>query len=203
MHLKITNRQWSIGGRDNLKLTFCWWHRRPGRLGIRGKLTKWSALMRLLPHTACRSVLRRPNWWPTTPMASAVTSGSMVRSWKPFKASTFLGAIVTDKGSMSEIRSRIAQIIAALTKLKIIWGRQEHRPQLKDQTVALHGHVHIFIFLWNLDINSRNREKDADSGNEKFQMFPWHLVQRPHHQRRGVKQDSESHWTLRRTIVPL
>ena len=26
-------------------------------------------------------------------------------------------------------------------------GRQEHRPQLKDQTVALLGHVHIFIFL--------------------------------------------------------
>ena len=33
----------------------------------------------------------------------------------------YLGAIVTDKGSMPEIRSRIAQTIAALTKLKIIW----------------------------------------------------------------------------------
>ena len=32
-----------------------------------------------------------------------------------------MGAIVTDEGSMSEIRSRIAQTIAALTKLKIIW----------------------------------------------------------------------------------
>ena len=36
---------------------------------------------------------------------------------------------------------------------------------------------------------------------EKFQTSPWHLVQRPHHQRRGAKQDSESHWTLRRTLV--
>ena len=33
----------------------------------------------------------------------------------------YLGAIVTDEGSMPEIRSRIAQTIAALTKLKIIW----------------------------------------------------------------------------------
>ena len=33
----------------------------------------------------------------------------------------YLGAIVTDKGSMPEIRSRMAQTIAALTKLKIIW----------------------------------------------------------------------------------
>ena len=79
--------------------------------------------------------------------------------------------------------------------------RQEHRPQFKDQTVALPGHVHISIFLWDLDINSRNREKDTDSGNEKFQTTPWHLEQRPHHQRRGAKQDSESHWTLRRTLV--
>ena len=33
----------------------------------------------------------------------------------------YLGAIVTDERSMPEIRSRIAQTIAALTKLKIIW----------------------------------------------------------------------------------
>ena len=33
----------------------------------------------------------------------------------------YLGAIVTDKGSMPEMRSRIAQAIAALTKFKIIW----------------------------------------------------------------------------------
>ena len=79
-------------------------------------------------------------------------------------------------------------------------GRQELRPQLKDQTVALPGHVHIFIFLWDLDSNSRDREKDTDSGNEKFHTSPWHLVRRPYHQRRGEKQDSESHWTLQRTL---
>ena len=33
----------------------------------------------------------------------------------------YLGAIVTDEGSMPEIQSRTAQIIAAITKLKIIW----------------------------------------------------------------------------------
>ena len=36
----------------------------------------------------------------------------------------YLGAILTDEGYMPEIRSRIAQIIAALTKLKIIWDDQ-------------------------------------------------------------------------------
>ena len=33
----------------------------------------------------------------------------------------YLGAIVTDEGSMPEICARIAQTIASLTKLKIIW----------------------------------------------------------------------------------
>ena len=32
-----------------------------------------------------------------------------------------LGAMVTDEGSMPEIRSKIAKTMAALTKLKIIW----------------------------------------------------------------------------------
>ena len=50
-------------------------------------VTYWSALTRLLPHTSCRSLLRRAHWWPTTPMASVVTSESMASSWKPFKAS--------------------------------------------------------------------------------------------------------------------
>ena len=45
-------------------------------------------------------------------------NGKKLETVQSFK---YLGAIVTDEGSMPEIRSRIAQTIAALTKLKIIW----------------------------------------------------------------------------------
>ena len=45
-------------------------------------------------------------------------NGEKLKTVQSFK---YLGAIVTDGGSMSEIRSRIPQTIAALTKLKIIW----------------------------------------------------------------------------------
>ena len=40
---------------------------------------------------------------------------------KTVQSFKYLGAIVTDEGSMPEIRSRIAQTIATLTTLKIIW----------------------------------------------------------------------------------
>ena len=45
-------------------------------------------------------------------------NGEKLETIQNFKC---LGAIVTDKGYMPEIHSRIAQSIAALTKLKIIW----------------------------------------------------------------------------------
>ena len=45
-------------------------------------------------------------------------NGEKLETVQNFK---YLGAIVTDGVSMLEIRSRIAQTIAALTKLKIIW----------------------------------------------------------------------------------
>ena len=45
-------------------------------------------------------------------------NGEELKTVQSFK---YLGAIVTDEGSMPEIRSRIAQTIAAFTKVKIIW----------------------------------------------------------------------------------
>ena len=45
-------------------------------------------------------------------------NGEKLKTVQSFK---YLGAIVIDEVSMSEIRSRIAQTIAALTELKIIW----------------------------------------------------------------------------------
>ena len=48
-------------------------------------------------------------------------NGEKLETVQSFK---YLGAIVTDEGSMPAIRSRIAQTIAALTKLKIIWDNK-------------------------------------------------------------------------------
>ena len=120
--------------------------------------------MRLLPHTACRSVLRRPNWWPTTPMASTVTSRSMARSWKPFKASN----IVTDEGSMPEISSRIAQTIAALTKLKIIWDNKNIG--LSSKIRLLHSLVR-YIFLYYCETWTLTAERERKIQAKLFHAF--------------------------------
>ena len=58
-----------------------------------------------------------------------------------------LGAIVSDEGSKPEVLSRIAQTTAAVTKLRVILERQEHRHQLQDQTDAFPGHIHIFVCM--------------------------------------------------------
>ena len=54
---------------------------------------------------------------------NGISSNIRVNGEKPETVQSFkyLGAIVTDEGSMPDICSRIAQTIAALTKLNIIW----------------------------------------------------------------------------------
>ena len=66
-------------------------------------------------------------------------NGEKLETVKSFK---YLGAIVTDEGSMPEIRSRIAQTIAALTKLKIIWDNKD---------IDLSSEIKLII---NLNLNS-------------------------------------------------
>ena len=58
----------------------------------------------------------------------------------------YLGANIADKGYNPEILARIAQVTAALAKLKTILN-DRYSVQLKDQTEALPGHVHITIRL--------------------------------------------------------
>ena len=99
------------------------------------------------------------------------------------------------------IRSRIAQTIAALTKLKIIWDDKNIDFSSK---IRLLPSLVMSIFLYSCEtwtLTAEIERKDTDSGNEKFHTSPLHLVQRPHHQQRGAKQNSESHWILRRTLV--
>ena len=63
--------------------------------------------------------------------------------------------------------------------------------------------VHLkIIFLYSCETWTLTAEiESGNSGNETFHKSPWHFVQRPHYQRRGAKEDSESHWTLRTTLV--
>ena len=57
-----------------------------------------------------------------------------------------LGAIVSDDGSKPEVHSRIAQVIAALTKLKPIW-RDKNIFWIKGETDALPNHLLISVCL--------------------------------------------------------
>ena len=55
----------------------------------------------------------------------------------------YIGAVVADDGSKPEILSRIAQAIAALTKLKPIW--RDNNVSLESKLKLMHSHV-ISIF---------------------------------------------------------
>ena len=62
-------------------------------------------------------------------------NGEKLETVQSFK---YLGAIVTDEGSMPKIRSRIAQTIAAFTKLNIIWD---------DKNIDLSSKIRLLRFL--------------------------------------------------------
>ena len=90
---------------------------------------------------------------------------------------------------------------ATLTKLKIIWD---------DKNIDLSSKIRLLRSLvmsiclyscetWTLTAEIERKIQTVEI--EKFQTSPWHLVQRSHHQRRGAKHDSESNWTLQRTLV--
>ena len=72
-------------------------------------------------------------------------NGEELETVQSFK---YLGAIVTDEGPMPEIRSRIAQTIAALTKLKIIW--HDKNIDLSSKIRLLRSLV-ISIFLYSCE----------------------------------------------------
>ena len=131
-------------------------------------------------------------------------SGEKLETVQSFK---YLGAIVTDEGSRPEILSRIAQATGALANLKEIW---------KDKNIALNTKIRLLrslimsIFLYTCETwtLTAETEKDPDYGDEKLQKTSWHLIQRTHYERRGLKQNERrglkqnpaSHWTLQRTL---
>ena len=58
----------------------------------------------------------------TTPVASAQRAEEMHRSLRQSQASSTWAELITNKGSKPEIFSRIAQTVAALTRLKPVWN---------------------------------------------------------------------------------
>ena len=58
----------------------------------------------------------------------------------------YLGSVITDVGSKPEILSRIAQITAALTRLKPVWS-DRYFSQSHDTTNELPCHIHLPVCL--------------------------------------------------------
>ena len=71
--------------------------------------------------------------------------GEKLETVQSFK---YVGAIVSDEGSMPEIRSRIAQTVAALAKLKIIWD--DNNIDLSSKIRLLRSLV-MSIFLYSCE----------------------------------------------------
>ena len=71
-------------------------------------------------------------------------NGEKLETVQSFK---YLGAIVTDEGSMPEIHSRIAQTIAAVTKLKIIWDDKNIDLSSKIRLLRSLACPHFYIFV--------------------------------------------------------
>ena len=80
----------------------------------------------------------------------------------------YVGAIVTDEESMPEIRSRIAQTIAALTKLKIIWH---------DKNITLSSKIRLLrslvmsIFLYSCETWTLTAEIERKIQTVKMRSF--------------------------------
>ena len=72
-------------------------------------------------------------------MNRRVTVRLLVTSFK------YLGSIISDKDSKPEILSRIAQTIAALTRLKPVWNK--YFSQFQDTTDALPVQIHLPVCL--------------------------------------------------------
>ena len=113
----------SIGGRTITNLPFCWLHWWPGRKrgGTRlpgDRLDKTSAAFGV-EISAEKTKLMTNN-------ANVISIDIKINSEKLDEVGSFkyLGAVVTDQESQSEVLSRVAQTTAALARLKTIWNKK-------------------------------------------------------------------------------
>ena len=74
------------------------------------------------------------------------------------QTSKYLGSVIADEGSKSEILSRIAQTTAALTRLKPVWN-DEYFSQFQDTTYALPSNILYACESWILKAELQRRIK--------------------------------------------
>ena len=75
----------------------------------------------------------------------------------------YLGSVTTDKGSKPEILSRMAQITAALTRLKPVWI---------DKSISLSSKIRLISSLvTSIVLYALNHGPSQQSSKEKFK--PW------------------------------
>ena len=102
----------------------------------------------------------------------------------------YLGSVITDEGSKPEIISRIAQVTAALTRLKPIW---------KNKNITLPSKIRLMRSLVvSMDSYSRTTKKSTNHENEVLSKDHLHLTQGPCNQQRGPQHIQTSHraiWT--------
>ena len=79
----------------------------------------------------------------------------------------YLGAVVSDDGSKSEVLSRVAQATAALKKLKPIW--RDNNIFLGSKVKLMRSLV-IFIFLYACESWTLTAELELEKGTQAFEM---------------------------------
>ena len=96
----------------------------------------------------------------------------------------YLGAVISDHGSKSEILSKIAQATAALTKLKLIW--RDNNISIGSKVKLMHfllsWHSHISVCLWIVDLHNWIREKNIGLWDEMLSNAFEYFLQGPCYQ---------------------
>ena len=113
----------------------------------------------------------------------------------------YLGSVTIDEGSNPQILSRIAQTIAALTRLKPVWN---------DRSICLSSKICLMcsfvtsIFLYACEtwtLTAELQKKNTSYGNEMLLQDTTHLIQRPCYQWRSPCQDPAGNRTTQRPPV--
>ena len=110
----------------------------------------------------------------------------------------YLGSVITDEGSKSEILSRIAQTTTALTRVKPVWN--DRSISLSSERQLMRSLVtSIFLYAresWTFTAALRGRIQSY--GNEVVPQDTTHLIQRPCWQLGNPCQDPAGDRTTRR-----
>ena len=112
------------------------------------------------------------------------------------KQFSYLGAIISEEGSKTEILTRAAQTAAAMAKLKTIW--RDNNITLRSKVKLLHAPIYsIFLYAcesWTLSAETQRRIQAVEM--RSLTKCPRHIIHRPCHQRRGSEKHHPANWLL-------